>query len=313
MPKLWDADAAKPYSPTSMDVLLRWLLTPGNYTRWQAEAKKPLVDEIVAQLKKEGISTRSPSAVRRRIFKLQQQHETATIWLKNEGHLAQYRNGTADEGVKKAVMERCPLYLKLMPIFHCDDANTSNGGNGTNAVEPSSGEVGIGDAEEKAKPAKLTAESAQGKRKRAPDVQPHESNAAKQKKLDLQALPVVVEGLQPHQPPVEADVAALETSFERRSTYPAERSLALAEFQRGSESRWNEYSSGVEHGPLLDEFRAQRLLDREIERVDALGKLQIEAEAKLQELRYRCANALSRQHLRNAGLSEDEVDSTIPK
>ncbi|KAE8895801.1 hypothetical protein PF005_g156 [Phytophthora fragariae] len=277
MRKPWDDDAAKPGSPTSVEVVLRWLRTPGNYKRWQTEAKKPLIEEIIAELQKEGTSTRSPSAVRQKIFRLQRQYETATIWLKNEGQPAQYCNGTVDDNMKKAVMERCPLYLELMPVFQstsCNDTDTSNGGDKTTVVERSSGEVDVGGLEEEAKPAKLTTESAQGKRKRAPDVQPRESSATKRTEQVSQAVPVMV----------QADVIALETNSERRTIYSDERSLALIEFQRRSESRWKVYPR-AEHEPHLGEFGAQRLLDRVTESADAIGKLEVEAEAKLHELR----------------------------
>lgn len=196
MAKPWDVDAAAPGSLTSMGVLVRWLRTPGNYKRWETQPKKPLVEEIVAALKKERTSPRSPSSVRHKIFKLQHQFETATIWLKSEGQLAQFCSGGADDVVK----EKCPLYLELMPVFQVDDAEPSNNSDGANVSDRSSGEVDAAGVEEEVQPAKLTAK---GKRKTTPNVKAQQSSATKRKTKGSQAQPVIVE---------QAVVDAMETN-----------------------------------------------------------------------------------------------------
>ncbi|KAF4144823.1 hypothetical protein GN958_ATG05991 [Phytophthora infestans] len=58
---------------------------------------------------------------------------------------------------------------------------------------------------------------------------------------------------------------------------------------------------------------AQQLLQREIEHVDAMAKLQFEAELKRQELQTKCEMVLSRHKLRVAGVSEEDVESMIPQ
>ncbi|KAJ8569372.1 hypothetical protein ON010_g5886 [Phytophthora cinnamomi] len=300
MGKAWDADAASPGSPTSMDVLHRWLRTPGNYKRWQTQARKLLVEEILAELQMEGTSTRSPSSIRHKIFRLQHQYETATIWLKNGGYLEQYCNGRAGDHVMKSVLEKCPHYRELAPVFQsrtCSDADINNIADETNVVEKRSDDAEITGVVEEGKPA---TRSAQGKRKRASKAQG--LRTTKRKKGQTPILPALT----------QVDVAGLERVPDLQTNYPVEKSLALTEFQKRSESRWNEYL-GAKTTPGLGDSESQRLLNREMEHADAFAKLRLEAEAKRQELQTICAKAVLRQNLRSSGLSEEEVDSYIPK
>ncbi|KAG3008438.1 hypothetical protein JG687_00016369 [Phytophthora cactorum] len=296
MTKPWDADGEKPGSPTSMDILVRWLRTPGKYERWKSEAKKPLLQEITSEINKHGAAKRSPEAVRRKIYNLEQQFKNVTTWLRRKGQLVAYMDSAASEATKQGVLQRCPRYCELATVFQTknagSEADTKHGDEATDAMDN-------GSTEEEQKCAELPI--AQGDQKRNPDALDENQRLKKQRKQ---------EASEPQ------SVLMQERAIEELKPFgSSERSLALAEFQRESESRWNEYC-GVKMAPRLmetGEMLAQQLHQREIEHVDAMAKLQLGAEQKRQELQTKCAMILSRHKLRIAGVSEEDVDNMIQK
>ncbi|KAI9993781.1 hypothetical protein PInf_016302 [Phytophthora infestans] len=299
MTKLWHTDGEKPGSLTSMDILVRWLRAPGNYKRWKSGAKLSLLQEIAGEIKKHGAATRSPAAVRRKLIDVEQQFETATTWLRETGQLVAYMDGVASESVVQGVQQRCLHHYELSTVFHTTDAcsGTKHGDQTTDAIDN-------GSAEEKQKRAKLPV---QGHQKRSSDALGDNQRLKKQKQKALESGSARVQ---------QDNTRVEEKSAEavRSIVVLGERSLALAEFKRESETRWNEYC-GVKLTPCLKEEGeklAQQLLQREIEHVDAMAKLQFEAELKRQELQTKCEMVLSRHKLRVAGVSEEDVESMIP-
>jgi hypothetical protein len=47
----WGKDSATPDGPTSMDVLITWLLTPGNYERFRSERSKAVQEDFEAAMR----------------------------------------------------------------------------------------------------------------------------------------------------------------------------------------------------------------------------------------------------------------------
>jgi hypothetical protein len=103
----------------TMDVLLDWLTTEGNYADYcgatgnKGKSKTQYHKEL-ALLIKEKIpeSKRTEKDVENKITSLERQFQTATDWANNTGQ------GVDNPGdFKAAVLKRCPLYDELEPIM----------------------------------------------------------------------------------------------------------------------------------------------------------------------------------------------------
>ncbi|KAG7393330.1 hypothetical protein PHYPSEUDO_009534, partial [Phytophthora pseudosyringae] len=115
--RFWNADAADPDSPTSIDVLLQWLTTPGNYQRWQTERKQTLYEEIMACMAENGLTHRTAKQVQMKLMTLAQTFENTTNWLAAHGHFAAFQRGETTKEVRKILNKRCPYYDELAVIF----------------------------------------------------------------------------------------------------------------------------------------------------------------------------------------------------
>ncbi|ETL35886.1 hypothetical protein L916_12043 [Phytophthora nicotianae] len=73
---LWDRDGVNG-GPSSMKILLDWLTTEGNYTKWKGGIERRLIDA--------GIRHRKPADVRDKIQNLESKYRTAVAWLANTG------------------------------------------------------------------------------------------------------------------------------------------------------------------------------------------------------------------------------------
>lgn len=54
----WNVDNATENGPSSLQVLLMWLLTPGNYERLHSKQRNKAISSILSALKKNGIHHR---------------------------------------------------------------------------------------------------------------------------------------------------------------------------------------------------------------------------------------------------------------
>lgn len=60
----WTNDGKKRGAPSSIDVLMSWLSRPGNYEKWESHPKKlAITEEIVKEMKAQGIMHRSPNCL----------------------------------------------------------------------------------------------------------------------------------------------------------------------------------------------------------------------------------------------------------
>ncbi|RLN98981.1 hypothetical protein BBJ28_00000961 [Nothophytophthora sp. Chile5] len=110
----WTNDGASPGSPSSLDVLLRWLTMPGNFERYQRlDGRAQNMFEIRTILVKEGLQPRSPAAVQVKIWTLVKQFRDAEEWLKNNG----LHDFTANAAAKRQVLRLCPHYPQLGPAM----------------------------------------------------------------------------------------------------------------------------------------------------------------------------------------------------
>ncbi|KAJ8554591.1 hypothetical protein ON010_g9889 [Phytophthora cinnamomi] len=114
----WDADSVGG-RPSSINVLLQWLVTPGNVVRWlQADGKRDgsrreLSTEIHKAFVSHGITHRTRLGIETKVWELVRQVEVAEKWLKDR-RLSRY---DVDEKTTRAVLQMCPYFRELSPSF----------------------------------------------------------------------------------------------------------------------------------------------------------------------------------------------------
>jgi hypothetical protein len=103
----------------SMNVLLEWLTTGNNYTRWRGGdatngiTKLVMANEIVHLIQQACVTTeRKANHVTDKIGTLERQFRAATDWLENTGS-----GVTDEESIKAAVKKRCLYYYSLVEIM----------------------------------------------------------------------------------------------------------------------------------------------------------------------------------------------------
>ncbi|RLN97208.1 hypothetical protein BBJ28_00004583 [Nothophytophthora sp. Chile5] len=110
----WTDDGVEPGSPSSLDVLLRWLVMPGNFARYQRPSTRDQsIFEVRTMLVKEGIQPRSPCAIQMKMWALMKQFHDAEQWLKEHG----LHDFAANAAAKRQVLRLCPHYPKLGPVM----------------------------------------------------------------------------------------------------------------------------------------------------------------------------------------------------
>ncbi|KAG2774411.1 hypothetical protein PC129_g5420 [Phytophthora cactorum] len=109
----WDSDGVNG-RPSSLNLLLKWIVTPGNAARWQEAARKAdgsrlvLAAEIYDLLLTYGITYRTVRGAESKLRALEDQFDKAESWLVSKG----IQNTTEVESV---VLQLCPVYRKIEP------------------------------------------------------------------------------------------------------------------------------------------------------------------------------------------------------
>ncbi|KAF1772262.1 Homeodomain-like [Phytophthora cactorum] len=111
------SDNMQPGGPTTMDVLMHWLTTPGNVKRWRLEPRAPLVREVVEMMQEEGLAHRQAPFVRYKLDAIEKQYITAQKWLLETGMHDAFMRGKATKEVRAHVDHVCPMFKKLDPAF----------------------------------------------------------------------------------------------------------------------------------------------------------------------------------------------------
>jgi hypothetical protein len=102
--------------PTPLDVVLRWVLVPGNYQRWRQER----AHEILAAMESDGIVDQDAAGVRDLITMAEKQYASASKWLaKKSLRTEDLVHGRTNDKVQanKAVLKLCPRYFDVAPVF----------------------------------------------------------------------------------------------------------------------------------------------------------------------------------------------------
>ncbi|KAG9406046.1 hypothetical protein AC1031_003967 [Aphanomyces cochlioides] len=104
---------------SSMDVLLEWLTTPGNYTRWKGgdkssgETKTALAKQIKLIMATSGIVHRETKDITQKINNMESAYRKAIDWRDQTGQ------GIEDEGtLMDELNKRCPNFNELDAVMH---------------------------------------------------------------------------------------------------------------------------------------------------------------------------------------------------
>lgn len=132
----WHNDSASKHSRSSLDVLLGWLTTPGNYSRWAARSAGPstkssgegrlsLCKEVNALLQREGITHRKDMDVYAKIVVIEKSFHAAKKWLEETALMPKFLHGTAGKDVEANVNQLCRHYKELAPAFAATNNETA--------------------------------------------------------------------------------------------------------------------------------------------------------------------------------------------
>ncbi|ETM02593.1 hypothetical protein L917_00973 [Phytophthora nicotianae] len=114
----WDADSPTPDGLTSLDVLLKWMVTPGKYERLHGDQRSRAIQSVLGALKRNGIEHRTESSVRGKVRSIENQYLSAKQWLKERDiNGNDVTTGNVDSDTETAVLSLCPHFSELVPIF----------------------------------------------------------------------------------------------------------------------------------------------------------------------------------------------------
>ncbi|TDH74297.1 uncharacterized protein CCR75_001182 [Bremia lactucae] len=113
----WESDRISSDSPSSQDVLINWLTTPANATRWRHEKRKRLLHEILQLLQTNGMTHRTVQDVSGKISSIENSFTTATAFLLQTGELEAFNQGVAAQEIVETVRTLCPQYRELQRLF----------------------------------------------------------------------------------------------------------------------------------------------------------------------------------------------------
>ncbi|KAI7959867.1 hypothetical protein MJO29_004935 [Puccinia striiformis f. sp. tritici] len=108
---------------SSMQILLDWLTTEGNFERWRGDiqgglTKEALAAEIITIYAENGIHHRNNKDVRSKIQELQDSYSKACDWLRNTGEGIcdeDIANGT--HNIRDGILKRCKYYDHLDEVM----------------------------------------------------------------------------------------------------------------------------------------------------------------------------------------------------
>ncbi|CEG45707.1 uncharacterized protein PHALS_01988 [Plasmopara halstedii] len=118
----WETDRISSDNLSSQEVLMAWLLTPGNADRWRREKRTKLMEELFQLLEANGINHRSIDEIRSKIMRMENSFKSASAHLLQNGQWEAFKRGDATSNIVEHVLMLCPQYRELQPVFGKDGA-----------------------------------------------------------------------------------------------------------------------------------------------------------------------------------------------
>ncbi|KAG7399880.1 hypothetical protein PHYBOEH_007741 [Phytophthora boehmeriae] len=119
----WTSDHVEQSGKSSLGVLLDWMATPSNYTRWRSsgrsvESRRIVADEIVQLLHSAGLVHRTAAQVVAKVAELERSYQEAAERLASTKRELEAAQGTPAERNLHRVLERhCRYFALLQPIM----------------------------------------------------------------------------------------------------------------------------------------------------------------------------------------------------
>ncbi|KAE9355186.1 hypothetical protein PF008_g4176 [Phytophthora fragariae] len=287
----WTNDREKPGAPSSMDLLLRWLLKPGNYERWKtaSRSKMALMREIVEDMERNGIQHRTPQNVYYQIHNLRRRFDPVKKWLEDEGKLASFRRGEEAESVATEVARRCPQFRELMPVFDQHKGTPSSG-----------------DEEQQ----EDNDEATHKIRVPTTDNANLETVGNKRKAFSRSCAT--------SEPPMKKTETlksqlTIDTAGSEKRTKVQEVHMRFGAYS-ASPPLWNNRRGddffGINYTP--GEEVAQMVMEKGLKYQDDLANCHLSGEQKREELRTKTEKVMLRYKMKREGLSDEDIDAAVP-
>ncbi|ETO85145.1 hypothetical protein F444_01053 [Phytophthora nicotianae P1976] len=132
----WNSDDVNG-RPSSLNVLLKWIVTSDNAARWQEAARKAdgsrleLATEIYDLLLTYGITYRTARGAESKLRALEEQFDNAESWLMRKG--IRHFQDTAE--AERAVLQLCPAYSTIEPVLRSAQLSTVSTTSGNKAID----------------------------------------------------------------------------------------------------------------------------------------------------------------------------------
>ncbi|KAG6617854.1 uncharacterized protein IUM83_09621 [Phytophthora cinnamomi] len=145
----WDADNATENGPTSLEVLLMWIITPGHCERLHSKQRNRAIISILSALERHGIHHRTESGIRSKVRSIESQYVDAKLWLEERDLSGDdIIDGTANADAQAGVLALCPRYCDLFPVLRHSSYLDAMAASKANAAE---GDQAATDSDDKAK------------------------------------------------------------------------------------------------------------------------------------------------------------------
>lgn len=318
---------------SSLDVLLNWLGTGNNYSRWRRMySKVALCNEINDLLHAQGIYSRSNEDIRNKVNRLVKSVAKAKTLLQNQDVEGRRSLNDCDEKLGKDILRACPHFESLSHVVV---------GTSESEIDIETTQAALNDEEEKDEDAGFHGEELEDQEDQgfAPEAEDHEDEAFASE--EEEAVVNEQEDEVPAHQEIDEEDARVPTQTPTKPMAVHVSDFKLSPLQqrqleqRCAEMEFSHQRASIQLENLREKGRVELETMRErgeFELASARKKREIELKAAetqtvLEIKRQKCdlenvrernefsllvERELSRQKLRSAGISQAEVDRLLP-